>query len=303
MQQSLALTIGLPTALCIIMFGLGLSLRLNDFTRTASQPRAVVVGLLCRIFVLPALCFGLVYVSDLPPTMAVGMMLLAASPSGTSATILTHLARGDVALSITMVGVSSLLAMITLPITANIALVAFYGDGENIAVSANQMLQIFGIAVVPSLLGLFVHNRYPAIASRLERPVKLLAIVFLALVVIAALAGQWPLVLRWGPVIGLTALAFNIASLMVGFWMPRILGVDRRQSIGLCMSMSIHNAALVITLAMSAYMLDNPEMAIAPAIYGVIAYLTGGAAVWVLNATEKTAVPRQTGTSAPIPAR
>lgn len=103
------------------------------------------------------------------------------------------------------------------------------------------------------------------------------------MVVLVALFGQWELLLVWGPTVGVVVLIFNLVSLAVGYWVPRLLKIERPQAIALAMSIGIHNAALVITLAMSEYMLGNSEMAIPPAAYGLIAYIVGGAFVWVLN--------------------
>jgi BASS family bile acid:Na+ symporter len=283
MQSSLALSIGLPIALCIIMLGLGLSLRLEDFSRVLARPLPVVVGLSCQIVLLPALCFALVSLSNLPPAICVGMMLLAASPGGTSAALFTHLARGDVALSISMAAISSLLAMISLPIIANLSLLAFYGEGGDVRLELHQVLQMFAIAVVPALIGAAIQTRYPAFAQRLDKPVKLLATLFLAAVVLFALIGQWGLLATWGVSVGAVALAFNLMSLLVGYCVPRMLKIDRSQAVALAMSIGLHNAALVIALAMSEFMLNDPEMAIPPAAYGLIAYLVGGVFVWVLN--------------------
>jgi len=289
MQSSLALSIGLPVALCIIMLGLGLSLRLDDFLRILARPWPVAVGLFCQVAILPALCFVLVYFSDLPPAICVGMMLLAASPGGTSAALYTHLARGDVALSISLTAVSSLVAMVTLPIIANLSLLAFYGEEGAVRVELHQALQIFVIAIVPALVGVYIHTRYPAFAARLDKPVKLLAMLFLAAVVMMALIGQWGLLATWGRTVGAVALAFNLMSLAVGYWVPRMLRIERRQAVALSMSIGFHNAALVIALAMSEYMLNDPEMAIPPAAYGLIAYFVGGLFVLGLNRGAKAA--------------
>ena len=283
MQPSLALSVGLPAVLIVIMLGLGLSLRLDDFTRVLARPKPVLIGLVCQIVLLPIVCFGLVSASNLPPAISAGMMLLAASPGGTSAALYTHLARGDAALSITLTAVTSVLAIISLPIIANLSLYLFYGEAETVYLEIDKVLQIFGFAVVPALIGAFIHHRYPAMALRLERPVKILATTFLAAVVLFALVGQWRLVVTWGPTVGAATLAFNLASLAVGYYVPQLFGIDRRQRIALAMEIGIHNAALVIALAMSEYMLNNSEMAIAPALYGLIAYITGGIFVWRLN--------------------
>ncbi len=290
MQSSVTLSIGLPVALCIIMLGLGLSLRLEDFVRVLTRPWPVVVGIFCQAVVLPVLCFVLVYFSNLPPAICVGMMLLAASPGGTSAALYTHLARGDVALSISLTAVSSLLAIVSLPIIANLSLLAFYGEEGTIRLQLHQVLQIFTIAIIPALVGVYIHKRYPAFAERLDRPVKLLATLFLAVVVLIALVSQWRLLATWGLTVGVVALAFCLMSLTVGYYVPRMLKIERDQAVALSMSIGLHNAALVIALAMSEYMLDNSEMAIPPAAYGLIAYVVGGVFVWMLNHNGKRAL-------------
>ena len=283
MQSSVTLSIGLPAALCIIMLGLGLSLRLEDFVRVLARPWPVVVGLICQVLVLPALCFVLVYFSNLPPAICIGMMLLAASPGGTSATLFTHLARGDVALSIALTAISSLLAIVSLPIIVNLSLLAFYGTDGGVRLEMHQVLQIFAVAIVPALIGAYIHRHYPAFAEQLEKPVKLLASLFLAGVVMVALIGQWRLLLQWGSTVGVLAFVFSLISILVGYWVPRMLRIERRQSIALSMSIGLHNAALVIALAMSEHMLNDPEMAIPPAAYGLISYVVGGLFVWKLN--------------------
>lgn len=283
MQSSATLSIGLPVALCIIMLGLGLSLKIEDFVRVLARPWPVLVGLFCQVVILPSLCFVLVYFSNLPPAICVGMMLLAASPGGTSATLFTHLAGGNVALSISLTAVTSLLSIVTLPIIANLSLLAFYGEDGAVRLQLHQVMQIFAIAIVPALVGAFVHRQYPAFAGRLERPVKLLATLFLATVVLAALIGQWHLLLEWGTTVGLLALVFSVLSICVGYWVPKMLSIGRREAVALSMSIGLHNAAIVIALAMSEHMLNNSEMAIPPAAYGLISYLVGGLFVWWLN--------------------
>lgn len=296
MQSSLTLTIGLPAALCIIMLGLGLSLRLGDFIRVLARPWPVAVGLFCQIVLLPAVCFVLVYFSSLPPAICMGMMLLAASPGGTSATLYTHLARGDVALSIALTAIGSLLSIVSLPVIANLSLLAFYGENGAVRLQLHQVIQIFAIAIIPALIGAYIHQRYPAFAERLERPVKLLASFFLGAVVLVALVSQWRLLAQWGLTVGTIALAFSLISIAVGYWVPRMLNIERPQAVALSMSIGLHNAALVIALAMSEHMLNNPEMAIPPAAYGLISYIVGGVFVWKLNRGQGASPNRKTAT-------
>ena len=115
-------TVLLPLALALVMFGLGLSLTVGDFARVGRSPKAVVIALVLQLLVLPAVCFGLVLLFDLPPLLAVGLLLLAASPGGTTANLFSHLFRGDVALNITLTAVNSLISVVTLPVITNLAI-------------------------------------------------------------------------------------------------------------------------------------------------------------------------------------
>ncbi|WP_264484389.1 bile acid:sodium symporter family protein [Mesorhizobium sp. PAMC28654] len=263
--------------------GLGLSLKLQDFSKVVSRPKAILVALVVQILVLPVICFGIVSVSALPPSMAVGMMLLAASPGGPSAVLYTHLARGDTALSLTLTAINSLVALVSVPLITNFSLLHFYGAGQIIPLQIEKFLQFFALAFVPAFIGIAIQHRYPALADRMESPVKLLAMLFLAVVVLFAVIGQWDLIITWGPVVGLAALAYNLASMAVGYVVPLLLRVERRQAIAIAMASAIHNAAFVITLALSEYLLNNAEMAIPPALYALIAYITAGGFVVILN--------------------
>src|SRR5688572_19262939 len=118
----------MPAALGIIMLGLGLSLTLADFKRVAVYPRAVFVGLACQMLILPVVCFLLVKFFALEPALAVGMMLLAASPGGISANLYSHLSQGDVALNITLTAVNSILTLISIPLIVNLSLTHFMGE-------------------------------------------------------------------------------------------------------------------------------------------------------------------------------
>ncbi|BCH22217.1 transporter [Mesorhizobium sp. L-8-10] len=285
MQSSAVFSIFLPAALAVIMLGLGLSLTVEDFRKVLSRPKPVVVALVCQALILPVICFGIVYLSALPPAIAVGMMLLAASPGGSSANLYSHLAGGDVALNITLTAINSVLAMITLPIIVNFSLLQFYGEGKVIPLQFDRILQIFALVLVPVASGMFLRNRYPTLALGLERPVKVLSAVFLAAIVLVALIREWQTLVTWGPVIGMATLAFNLISLAIGYGVPRLFNLGYKQAIAICMEIGIHNSTLVIAIAMSPLLLNNSEMAIPPAIYGLVAYIT--AAIFVALAKRR----------------
>lgn len=283
MQSSAVFSVLLPMALVVIMLGLGLSLTVEDFRKVVSRPKPVVVALVCQTLILPVICFGIVYASALPAAIAVGMMLLAASPGGSSANLYSHLAGGDVALNITLTTINTVLALVTLPIIVNFSLMFFYGEGKVIPLQIDKVLQIFGLVLIPVAIGMLVRNRYPGLAVALDKPVKILSSLFLAGIVLVALIQEWNTLLTWGPVIGLATLAFNLISLAVGYGVPRLMRLDRRQAIAICMEVGIHNSTLVIAIAMSPTLLNNSEMAIPPAIYGLIAYITAAVVVFLIK--------------------
>lgn len=275
-MQSTALTaIFLPAAVGIIMLGLGLSLTPDDFRRVFKYPKAVLIGLFCQTLLLPAICYGLAVGFGLPPELAVGLMLLAASPGGASANLFSHLARGDVALNITLTAINSVLSLITLPIIIGISLAAFMATDKSIAIQTGKVLQVVAVVIIPAALGMLVRDRKPDLAARLDRPVRITSALLLAIIVIAALVQQSHVVKEAITSCGPAVLTFNLLSMGVGYYLPRIAGLDRRQAIACGMEIGIHNAALAIAIADK--VLENQTMAIPPALYGVLMFFTAAA--------------------------
>jgi len=283
MQPSVLSTYFMPATLVVIMLGLGLSLTLADFRRVLQFPRAVVIGLACQMLLLPLLCYGLALAFALPPVLAVGLMLLAASPGGAAANLFSHLARGDVALNLTLTAVNSLLSLLTLPLIVNLALTAFMGEGKILPLQSAKILQVFAMVLVPVSIGMLIRARRPALAQRVDRPFRVVSAVFLALVVAAAVIKERALIGSAVQDVGLAALTFNLASMALGYGLPRLLRLDRRQSIAIGMEVGIHNGALAITIASSPNLLDNSAMAIPPALYSLIMFITAGVFGWLLQ--------------------
>ena len=188
MQASLVTSLMLPLALGVIMFGLGLGLSLDDFRRVGRYPRAVVVGLGLQILILPWVAFGLALAFRLPPELAVGLMLLAASPGGATANIYSHLARGDVALNITLTAINSALCLLTLPLILNLSLEHFLGAGQYVPPPTRKIVEVAVVILLPVIVGMIVRSKAPVFAGRAERPLRLLAVVVLGLLIAAALA-------------------------------------------------------------------------------------------------------------------
>lgn len=269
-----ALNALLPPALAIIMLGLGLSLTVADFRRVLEQPRSVLVALVCQILLLPAACFGLAIGFGLIPQLAVGLMLLAASPGGSIANIFSHLSNGDVALNITLTAVNSLLSLLTLPIVVNLSLAYFMGEGRDVPLQPAKILQVFAFVLIPVIVGMMVRRRWPLIAARMDRPVRQVSMVVLALMFALVFVSAREALAAHLMTVGVVVLIFNVLSLAVGYTVSRAAKLGRPQAIAIALEVGIHNAALAITIALSPLLLADPTMAIPPMIYGLTMVLT-----------------------------
>ncbi|MET7767137.1 bile acid:sodium symporter family protein [Nocardia sp. NPDC005366] len=261
-------TVALPIVLALIMFGLGLALTVDDFARVARFPKAVLIALGCQVLVLPAIAFGLVVLVDLQPQLAVGVMLLAASPGGVTANLLSHLFRGDVALNVTLTAVNSVLSVVTLPVLTNIALAYFAPAGrDELGLQLTKVLQVFAIVLVPVAVGMLTRRAAPDFARGMDRPVRIVSIGFLAIVTVAAVFAERANILDYLFDVGVVVLAFAVTSLALGFWVPAAAGVARAQAVACSMEIGIHNSTLAMTIAIS--VLDDIRMAVPAGVYGI----------------------------------
>jgi BASS family bile acid:Na+ symporter len=274
-MDSALTTVGLPLALGIIMFGLGLSLTVADFRRVAQHPKVVVIALGCQLLLLPLVCFGLVTVFDLPPLLAIGMMLLAASPGGTSANLFSHLFRGDVALNVTLTAVNSVISIVTLPLITNIA-IDYYDRDDTVGLQFGKVLEVFAIVLVPVAIGMLVRARAAAFAERMDRPVRIGSAVILAVLVVGILLSERDNVSGYLADVGLAAAAFCAISLVTGYAVPRAAGVRDDQAIACSMEIGVHNGTLAIYVAVE--VLDSTEISVPAAVYSIIMFVF--AALW-----------------------
>ena len=276
------LTFFLPAALGIIMLGLGLSLSLADFARVAKFPKPVLIGLACQLLLLPLACFFLAKLFGLAPALAVGLMLLAASPGGTTANLYSHLAHGDVALNITLTAVNSVIAILTMPLIVNLSLAYFMSADQAIPLQFAKVVQVFAIVLGPVAIGMWLRSRFPGFAERMQKPVNIISALFLLLIILLAVAKDWRTFVDYAPAVGGAALAFNLLSMAVGYCVPRLLKLNLRQAIAIAMEIGIHNGTLAIALALSPALLNNPTMAIPAAIYSLIMFITAALfGLWV----------------------
>lgn len=280
-MDSALTTVGLPIALAIIMFGLGLDLTLADFRRIGRHPKAVAIALGCQVVVLPAICFGLVLAFDLDPLLAIGMLLLAASPGGTTANLFSHLFRGDVALNISLTAINSILALFTLPLITNAA-IDHFDQGDSVSLPFGEVVQVFAIVLVPVAIGMAVRASRPAFAERMDRPVRIGSAVILALLVLGILVDQRDNVTDYLAEVGLVAALFCAISLVLGYVVPRALGVRDDQAIASSMEIGVHNGTLAIFVAVE--VLDSTEVSVPAAVYSIVMFVL--ATAWGLVVTR-----------------
>jgi BASS family bile acid:Na+ symporter len=285
MEQSSLLSIVMPIALGIIMLGLGLSLTTKDFTRVVKYPRAMIVGLFSQMILLPIICFLVAKFFGLPPALAVGLMLLSASPGGAVANLYSHLSNGDVALNVTLTAVNSVLSLFTLTLIVNLSLKYFMDEGQNIPIQFKEVIRVFAIVLVPVLIGMVINQNFPSVSKKVEKPVKIASAFILALVIIAVVSKEKENMLMFFKQVGLAALTFNVISMAVGYFLPRILKVSPKQAIAIGMEIGIHNGTLAIYIALN--VIKNETMAIPAAIYSLIMFFTAAAFGVLINYLSK----------------
>jgi len=265
----------LPTllmgALALIMFGLGLSLTVGDFRRLLGHPKAVLLALALQALVLPALCYGLVVLLDVPPVFAIGLMLLAASPGGVSANLFSHLFGGNVAMNISLTAINTLLSIVTLPLIANFAIASFSQSGQVVPMQTAKVMEVIGIVLVPVAVGMLVKRVAPGFAARTDKPMKIFSMVVLAALALIAFAKEWDALTGSFAAIGLAVVLFNAASLGLGYYVPRIAGLDKPNAVAIGYEIGIHNSTLAIYVAIS--VLGDFRLMVPAAIYSISMYV------------------------------
>ena len=278
MEANVLTTVLLPLVIGIIMFGLGLHLRTDDFRRVLRTPRPVFIGLLTQLLVLPPIAFALCLVFALPAEIAVGFMLLVASPGGATANVFSHLARGDVALNITLTALNSVLILLTLPLIVGWSMAYFLVEQGQIPAPTRKVIEVAVIILLPVAIGMLVRGLADRTADRLERWVKPLSLITLLALIVITVAREWNLILTHAAMLGLACLLLSVLSLSIGYGTARLLRLDARQSIAIAFEIGIHNTTLAIFIALS--VLKLPALSVPAAIYSLIMYFTAGAAAW-----------------------
>jgi BASS family bile acid:Na+ symporter len=268
----------LPAAIAVIMWSLGLALRWEDFRRVWTAPRGVAIGMVNLAVISPLLALAIAELFGLPPELAVGLVLLGASPGGMMANMLTHLSRGDTALSVTMTAVSSLAAVVTVPLFLELSVNHFGADGIGTISMPGLVAKILAITVVPVVLGMEMRRRDPVFFDALYPRVRRAALILFAAVVLAAIVSEHGTVVDNFAAVAGAALALNLAAMAISFAISKLARLDDRQATAIALELGIHNSALAIAVAASL----AASVAIPAAVYATFMLFTGGAFAWLM---------------------
>ena len=282
MESSFLTTVFLPLALFVIMLGMGLGLTIADFKRIVTAPKPVIIGLFAQLVMLPVVGFCLAAAFPLSPELAVGVMVLAACPGGPTSNMVTYLAQGDVALSITLTAVSSLITVFTIPLVANFAMQRFMGENVLLQLPfVSTVVQIAVITLIPVTLGMIIHRYAPRLAASVEKWVKWLSLFFLALIIFGLLLKERENVLGFFVQVGWVSLVLNVVSMAIGYAIATLFKLKQKSTIAITCEVGIQNGTLAIAIASTPTLLNNATMAIPAAIYSLLMFATGALlALW-----------------------
>ncbi len=268
----------------MIMLGMGLSLTLEDFKRVVIYPQAVGLGLVAQLMVLPIIGFAIASLFPLEPELAVGVMILAACPGGPTSNLVTFLAGGDVALSVTLTAISSLITVFTIPLVVNFSMQTFLGQGTNLQLPfINTVLQIAVITLLPVTMGMVAKKYAPGIAAKADQPVKWLSLFFLAVIIAGVLLRERNNLISYVIDVGLATLVLNVVTMALGYALATLAQLGEKRVTAITIEVGIQNGTLAIAIASSSTLLNTPTMAIPAAIYSLLMFVTGAGFAWWAN--------------------
>ena len=272
MQDSALIQIGLPIALMIIMCGIGMSLTPSDFLKIGERPRPVLIGLLGHYLWLPLLGFGIAWAFKLRPEYAVGLVLVCACPSGTSSNALTYLARGNVALAVTLTLLSGLITFASVPLLVNLALQLFMGEARAIQLPVGPtMVHLAGLVLVPIVIGMTLRRFLPTLARRVEPAVGAFALLLLAVLIVGLVLQERERLPGMLAELGVPVFLLCCAAIGGGLLLARMSGLALRDSLTIGMEVGVQNATLALLIAFT--LLKSSDIAVPGALYGMLMYV------------------------------
>jgi len=262
----------LPLALAFIMFTLGLGLTFSDFARVAKMPKNFLIGLISQLIFLPLVALIIVFIWPLQPELAIGLMLIAAAPGGVTSNILTSFAKGDVALSISLTAVMSLLSVISVPIVLGLSIGLISNDSLGSISLTGIAISMFLIVTLPVLLGMIFRASLSYLTKKIEKGAKILSSALFVLVLIGAILAERQNLVEYFAQTGLVVLILNILMMAIAYYWAKLFSTGKSQLKAISIECGLQNGTLAIFVGTSVF---GGGLYIVPAAtYSVIMYLT-----------------------------
>ena len=276
----------LPVSLAIIMFGMGLTLVIGDFVRIFTYPKAVLVGLINQIILLPIIGFSIVVLFNLSPTMATGIMILSLCPGGPTSNLITQVSGGNIGLSVTLTALASLTTVFTIPVLLSEAIAYFTGNtGVVIELPVLQtMLQILVITVIPITIGMMIRKRNKGFALRMEKPMRTASTVLFVIIFLVIIVANKNNLVQAMKEVGLATLLLNLLTMGLGFLTAKLFGIAGNSQITITIESGIQNGTLAFVIATT--ILNNFEMGLPTGAYSIWMFITGGILMWRLGSKK-----------------
>ena len=287
-MESLALvtlvnSVIIPICLFLIMMGMGLTLVTNDFKRVLKYPKAVGIGLTNQLILLPIIGFALANIMPLRPEYAVGVMLLVLCPGGTTSNLFTYLAKGDVALSVTMTAIASVITVFTIPIVLSFSLIYFMGSGSAFELPVlKTVLTLVLLTIVPISIGMLIKRYAPGVADRSQIYVSRFGVLFLTFLVLFLGYVQRDIIVDAFIATGPVSIILNLSTMALGYYSSKWFGLNLAQRTSITLEVGLQNSTLSIFMALT--LLSNYDMSMMPAIYTLVMFLTAGILVRIFSA-------------------
>lgn len=282
MNQDLVLTVLLPVTLFCIMFGMGAKLTLDDFRRLGSTPRAIAAGIASQMALLPALALLTVGLFHLPPEIVVGFMILAFSPGGTVSNLFSYLARGNVALSVSLTALVSLITPVSLPLLSGVVLEWQMGRTQEVSMRfVPTFFTLVVVTLIPVVLGMLLRHYRPALCDLYEHWLTGIPTTMLALVIVYVIRQNWGVMPDFLQLVGAPALLLASIALLGGYLLARGLRQSERDARTVAIETGIQNGGTAMLV--TGTILNSPTMTIAPAMYGVLVFIPMTAYVIGIN--------------------
>ncbi len=275
-----------PAGIALIMFGIGVNIKVSDFTRVFRKPKAIITGLILQMILLPVIAFALVWFWPIDNVYKTGFILIAACPGGTASNLVTFLLRGRIALSVSLTAFNSLLILFTIPFIVNLATDVFTGSQQGINLSFGEIfLNMVGTVVLPVLAGMFLNEKGPQKwVKAMKGPLRYVLMGILVLIfILVSLSedGGRSFNLKEDYMLLFPGILLNFITMMVGYFVAAYMGISHRGRYTIAIEMGLQNSALAIFIASS--LLENDKMALVAVLYSSTSFITTWLLAYVLK--------------------